>query len=64
MATLPARDLMDEYFDNDVLKAALSWDGLIGAKLAPRSPNSAVLSMLHRMAEKIQRRPHDSSRWG
>jgi len=49
VASLPARDLMDEYFDNDVLKATLSWDGLIGAKLAPRSPNSAVLAMLYRM---------------
>jgi len=30
IAALPARDLMDENFDNEVLKAALSWDGLIG----------------------------------
>jgi len=52
VATLPARDLMDEYFDNELLKATLSWDGLIGARLAPRSPNSAVLAMLYRMAEK------------
>ncbi|MCP5091216.1 MAG: NAD(P)/FAD-dependent oxidoreductase [Gammaproteobacteria bacterium] len=50
IASLPARDLMDEYFDDDILKATLSWDGLIGAKLAPRSPNSAVLVMLYRMA--------------
>lgn len=50
IASLPARDLMDEYFDNDLLKATLSWDGLIGSKLAPRSPNSAVLAMLYRMA--------------
>jgi phytoene dehydrogenase-like protein len=48
--TLPARDLMDEFFDDEVLKATLSWDGLIGTKLAPRSPNGAVLSMLYRMA--------------
>ncbi len=48
--SLPARDLMDEYFDNDVLKATLSWDGLIGSKLAPRSPNSAVIALLYRMA--------------
>jgi phytoene dehydrogenase-like protein len=48
--SLPARDLMDEYFDNDILKATLSWDGLIGSKLAPRSPNGAVLAMLYRMA--------------
>ena len=50
IASLPARDLMDEFFDNEILKATLSWDGLIGAKLAPRSPNSAVLAMLYRMA--------------
>jgi phytoene dehydrogenase-like protein len=50
IATLPARDLMDEYFDDDLLKATLSWDGLIGSKRAPRSPNGAVLAMLYRMA--------------
>ena len=48
--SLPARDLMDENFESDVLKAMLSWDGLIGSKLAPRSPNGAVLAMLYRMA--------------
>ena len=51
VASLPARDLMDESFEDDVLKAVLSWDGLIGAKMAPRSPNSAVLAMLYRMSE-------------
>lgn len=51
VATLPARDLMDEYFDSELLKATLSWDGLIGSRMAPRSPNSAVLAMLYRMAE-------------
>lgn len=50
IAALPARDLLDEFFDDEVLKAALSWDGLIGSKMAPRSPNSAVLTMLYRMA--------------
>ena len=50
IASLPARDLMDENFDNEILKATLSWDGLIGSKLAPRSPNGAVLAMLYRMA--------------
>jgi len=48
--SLPARDLMDEYFENDVMKAMLSWDGLIGAKMAPRSPNSAVLALLYRLS--------------
>ncbi|MDH4256804.1 MAG: NAD(P)/FAD-dependent oxidoreductase, partial [Gammaproteobacteria bacterium] len=50
ITSLPARDLVDEYFDSALAKALLSWDGLIGAKLAPRSPNSAVLAMLYRMS--------------
>ncbi|NOR20790.1 MAG: FAD-dependent oxidoreductase, partial [Xanthomonadales bacterium] len=50
VTALPTRDLMDENFDNDILKAVLSWDGLIGSKLAPRSPNHAVLAMLYRRA--------------
>lgn len=50
VATLPMRDLVEEYFENDALKAALCWDGLIGSKLAPRSPNQAVLTLLNRMA--------------
>lgn len=50
IATLPARDLMDENFDNDLLKAVLSWDGLIGSKMAPRSPNATVLTLLYKMS--------------
>ncbi len=50
VVALPTRDLMDEFFENELLKAVLSWDGLVGSKLAPRSPNSAVLAMLYRMA--------------
>jgi phytoene dehydrogenase-like protein len=41
---------MDENFDNEILKAMLSWDGLIGSKMAPRSPNATVLNMLYRMS--------------
>jgi phytoene dehydrogenase-like protein len=50
VASLPARDLMDENFDDELVKATLSWDGLIGSRMAPRSPNSAVLAMLYRRA--------------
>lgn len=50
VAALPARDLMEENFESDLLKAALSWDGLIGSKMAPRSPNHTVLGMLYRMS--------------
>lgn len=49
VAALPARDLMDENFDSAVLKAMLSWDGLIGSSQAPRSPNNTVLTILYRM---------------
>jgi phytoene dehydrogenase-like protein len=49
VATLPMRDLMDEHFDNKHLQAALSWDGIVGSKLAPRSPNSSVFTLLYRM---------------
>lgn len=49
VASLPARDLMDEYFSDEILKAILSWDGIIGSKLAPRSPNGAVFTLLYRM---------------
>jgi phytoene dehydrogenase-like protein len=47
--TLPMRDLMDENFDSDLLKATLSWDGLIGSKAAPRTPNNSVFALLYRM---------------
>jgi phytoene dehydrogenase-like protein len=50
VASLPARDLMDENFDSDLLKATLSWDALIGSKQAPRSPNNSILTLLYRMA--------------
>ncbi len=46
------RDLLDEYFSDDRLKAALCWDALVGSQLAPRSPNQAVLTLLNRMAGK------------
>ncbi|MEM1175192.1 MAG: NAD(P)/FAD-dependent oxidoreductase [Pseudomonadota bacterium] len=51
VASLPMRDLMDEYFDSDLLKATLSWDGLVGSRMAPRSPNSSVLALLYRLSE-------------
>ena len=49
IAALPARDLMDENFNDPILKAILCWDALIGSKMAPRSPNHAVLPMLYRL---------------
>ena len=50
VATLPMRDLVDEHFSGESLKAALCWDGILGSQLAPRSPNQGVLTLLNRMA--------------
>ena len=50
VATLPMRDLVDEHFASPALKAALCWDGMVGTKMAPRSPNQSVLTLLNRMA--------------
>ncbi|MEH6581380.1 MAG: NAD(P)/FAD-dependent oxidoreductase [Halioglobus sp.] len=52
VATLPMRDLMDENFDNPLLKAMLSWDGLAGSRLAPRSPNSSVFALLYQLFDE------------
>lgn len=56
VATLPMRDLMDENFDSDVLKAALSWDGVAGSRLAPRSPNSPVFALLYQLFDEAAAR--------
>jgi phytoene dehydrogenase-like protein len=56
VATLPMRDLMDEFFDSELLKATLSWDGLAGAKLAPRSPNNAVFALLYQRFDESSAR--------
>jgi len=54
IATLPARDLVEEFFDDELLQATLCWDGLIGSQKAPRSPNGAVLTLLYRMAAQAR----------
>jgi phytoene dehydrogenase-like protein len=53
VASLPARDLMDENFDSELLKATLAWDGLIGSTQAPRSPNNTMLTLLYRMSGQL-----------
>lgn len=46
---LPMSDLLDEWFDDPRLKAIICWDGLIGSRLAPNSPNHGVLNYLFRL---------------
>ncbi|HKJ17768.1 MAG TPA: NAD(P)/FAD-dependent oxidoreductase [Xanthomonadales bacterium] len=49
-------DLLEETFDNELLKGALSLDGVLGAHLGPRSNNS-VFSALHRMSGSVAGKP-------
>ena len=45
-------DILEEYFDSPLLKGALSFDGVLGTHLGPRSNNS-VFTTLHRMSGRI-----------
>jgi len=43
------QDLLDEYFETPLLKAALGFDAVLGSNFGPRSPGS-VFTLLYRMA--------------
>ena len=49
MAGINMYDILQENFENPLLKGALSMDGVLGAKLGPRSNNS-VFCALHRLS--------------
>jgi phytoene dehydrogenase-like protein len=49
VAGINIHDVLQEHFDSEVLKGALSLDGVLGAFLAPRSNNS-VFCALHRLS--------------
>ncbi len=44
-------DLLDEHFESDLLKGALSLDAVLGARLGPRSPHSAFTYLYRLMGE-------------
>lgn len=46
-------DVLEEYFETDVLKGALALDAVLGTHLGPRSPNS-VFTYLHRLTGEIE----------
>jgi phytoene dehydrogenase-like protein len=47
LALINMYDVMEENFDNETLKALLSFDGVLGAHMGPRSPNT-VFGYLYR----------------
>jgi phytoene dehydrogenase-like protein len=49
--TMSAADLLDQWFETDVLKATMSASGIIGTFLGVRSPGTAYVLLHHYMGE-------------
>jgi phytoene dehydrogenase-like protein len=49
--TMSVAEYLDEYFESDVIKAALSGSGIIGTGLGPYSPGTAYVLLHHYMGE-------------
>ncbi len=49
--TMSIADFLDEYFESDVIKAALAGPGTIGTALGPCSPGSAYVLLHHAMGD-------------
>ncbi len=51
LLTGSAADLLDDYFETDVLKAAFCSSGLIGTKVGPRSQGSGLVLLYHKLGD-------------
>ncbi len=51
LAFINIYDVMEENFDNDLLKAAISLDSLLGSHMGPRSPNTVYGYLYRRMGD-------------
>jgi phytoene dehydrogenase-like protein len=51
LMTMSAADLLDQWFETDVLKATMSASGIIGTFLGVRSPGTAYVLLHHYMGE-------------
>ena len=49
--TMSAAEYLEEYFESDIVKAALSGSGIIGTALGPYSPGTAYVLLHHYMGE-------------
>jgi phytoene dehydrogenase-like protein len=47
VAPMPVRDFLDEYFESDFIKGALSMNALLGTFAAPRSPGTTTNLLMH-----------------
>ena len=51
IALINMYDVMQENFDSELLKAALSMDGVLGSHMGPRSPNTVFGYLYRRLAD-------------
>ncbi len=51
LALINIYDVMEENFENDLLKAAISLDSLLGSHMGPRSPNTVYGYLYRRMGD-------------
>ena len=49
--TMSVAEYLEEYFESDIVKAALSGSGIIGSALGPYSPGTAYVLLHHYMGE-------------
>jgi phytoene dehydrogenase-like protein len=49
--TISADDFLDDYFENDMIKAAMASPGIIGTALGVKSPGSAYILLHHVMGD-------------
>lgn len=47
VAPMPVGDFLGEYFESDVVKAALAMDAILGTFTAPRSPGTTMNLLMH-----------------
>jgi len=47
VAPMPVRDFLNEYFESDLISAALSMDAVLGTFTAPRSPGTTMNLLMH-----------------
>lgn len=47
VAPMPVRDFLGEYFESDLVNAALSMDAVLGTFTAPRSPGTTMNLLMH-----------------
>lgn len=47
----PASEILDEYFESEIVKGLLSSSGIIGSRVGPRSNGSGLVLLYHTMGE-------------